>query len=70
MPKNQYLNQADEEKKIEFVVFQCRKKLFELNKSLKYYKITDIEITKSETVMAPITTHWQVFKRIKEFIKS
>lgn len=63
----QHLTQADEEKMIDFHVYQARKKLFAVNKKLKYFQITGIEITHSEQVMAPITTHWQLGRRFRNW---
>lgn len=63
------LNQADEKKRIEFEIYCFRRKMFKLNKELKYYRVSDLEITYSEVQMVPVTLHWQIGKRFRNWLR-
>jgi hypothetical protein len=63
------LNQADEQKKIDFEIYIFRRRMFKMNKELKYYRVTGVDITYSEQVMAPVDLHWQFWKPLQRMYK-
>ncbi len=67
--QSQRLTQADELKLIEFHIYKTKKKLFEVNKTMRFYQITGIDITHSEVMMTPIKLHWNIFAGLKERLK-
>jgi hypothetical protein len=66
---SQRLTQADEEKLIAFQIYQVRKKLFALNKDLKFYQFTRIDIIHSEVMLAPTRLQHHLFGRIGDWWK-
>jgi hypothetical protein len=69
MNKDTRLSQADELKKIEFEIYQAKKKFFKMNKELRYYQFTGIEIIHSEVMLAGVRTHFDLIGRFHDWRK-